>query len=445
MDKDMVRLEGVSKMYKRYMKPHHRLVEWLTTGKVKKHEEFWALKNISLSVKQGECLGIVGHNGAGKSTLLKLLSKSLWPTSGSISTEGNVVSLLELGTGFHPELTGIENIFTSGKLLGFSDEYIKQKLPGIIEFSELSSQFLNQPVKSYSSGMYVRLAFSLFANLEPDVYIVDEALSVGDIFFQQKCFDFLRNLKATGTAIILVTHDMQAVKKYCDRVIILEGGEMTREGSPLEMVNLYYTLNKQKSSVNNFVEDGLTNKVREFVRGSNFRIPPQSKANVNSAVGLRRGDGSVTILGAWLTDMHGKEIRIANTQDKIKVEIYAKANRDVPDLTFGYQFSDRHNTVVFGQNSYMVNHTKFSAEAGQVIKATFEIEMNLFQGLYTLLVAATDCQTEATNLTYDWIEGCTTLEILRPDWRSFHGVAYMNTTFELNALSPGNEDISYES
>ncbi|MDB5054933.1 MAG: hypothetical protein JWM44_2983 [Bacilli bacterium] len=431
MENNVVDIKNVSKKYKIYDKPYHRLFEWLSAGAFKKHKEFWALRDVSLSVKKGECIGIIGHNGAGKSTLLKILSKALWPTSGSIHIEGNMVSLLELGTGFNPELTGVQNIFTSGKLLGFTDDYLSKKLSSILDFSELGD-FIHQPVKSYSSGMYVRLAFSLYANLEPDIYVVDEALSVGDIFFQQKCFDFLQQLKANGAAIILVTHDMQTVNKYCDRVIILSDGEIKNQGNSLEMVNLFYTMDKKQSSAkkseveSHSINDYLVEKID---------IPLESKLNVQQAAGMHRGDHRVEIIGAIICDANGNEIRTANTGDHLTINIYAEVIEEVPDLTMTFQISDRHNTVVFGQNSYMIDKIIRNVSKGDIIKGTFNIEMNLFQGLYTVMVGVTDCQTEVGNLIYDVIEGCMTLEIMKPQWRTFHGVAYMNSSFIIEGCS----------
>ncbi|OAS20528.1 ABC transporter ATP-binding protein [Paenibacillus oryzisoli] len=427
----VVDIKELSKKYKIYAKPHHRLLEWITLGNLKKHTDFWALRDVSFSVSEGECIGIIGHNGAGKSTLLKILSKALYPSHGSMKVKGNMVSLLELGTGFNPELTGLQNIFTSGKLLGFSDEYLNAKLTSILEFSELGD-FIHQPVKSYSSGMYVRLAFSLYASLDPDIYVVDEALSVGDIFFQQKCFDFLQKLKANGAAIILVTHDMQSVKKYCDRVIILNNGKVTNEGSPLEMVNLFYSSNG-KNLAGQQLEGELIEISSNGIVG--IDIPEESKHNIQNAVGIRRGDGKVRIIGAIFCDSDGKEARTANTGDNLTLSIYSEIIENVDDLAFTFQMSDRHNTVVFGQNSYMINKNILSARKGNIIKASFKIEMNLFQGLYTVMVGATDCQTEVSNKIYDTIEGCMTLEIMKPEWRSFHGVAFMKSTFEIEGTN----------
>ncbi len=427
----LIEVNGLNKTYKIYDKPYYRLAEWISGGNMKKHREFRALQDISFSVSRGECIGIVGHNGAGKSTLLKILSHALWPTSGTVDINGNMVSLLELGTGFHPELTGIQNIFNSGKLLGFTEDYLHNKLDAIIDFAELGD-FIHQPVKTYSSGMYVRLAFSLYANLEPDIYVVDEALSVGDIFFQQKCFDFLHRLKESGTGILLVTHDMQTVKKYCDRVLILSEGRIVDQGDPLEMVNLFYTMNRKNGVIND--TNGSSYLVGNDDPGP-IEIPIASRLNIEHAAGIRRGNGQLKILGAIIVDADNNEIRTANTGDSISIHIYAELLDDISDLTYTFQISDRHSTVVFGQNSYMIDKNRLVGKKGQIMKASFDIEMNLFQGLYTVMVGASDCQTEVGNIIYDWVEGCMTLEILRPQWRTFHGVAYMNSTFKIEGGS----------
>ena len=193
----------------------------------------------SFEVRAGECLGIIGVNGAGKSTLLKILSRALYPTTGTFEVRGRVVSLLELGTGFQPDLTGRQNIFQSAQLLGFPDGYVRDRLDDILDFAQIG-EFIDQPVRQYSSGMFVRLAFSLFAHLDPDVYIVDEALSVGDVFFQQQCFRRFRELRARGCTILFVSHDMEAVTHLCDRVILLSGGKLAADGDPVTVVHDYF-------------------------------------------------------------------------------------------------------------------------------------------------------------------------------------------------------------
>ena len=223
MDNVAVRVLNLSKRYKLYSNPWHRAAEWLSLGQVQRHTDFWALKGISFHLKRGECLGIIGPNGAGKTTLLKILSRALYPTSGNFEVKGQTVSLLELGTGFNLQLTGTQNIFNSARLMGFSDDYVKGRLEAIVEFSELGD-FMDRPVQIYSTGMFLRLAFSLFACLEPDVYIIDEALAVGDTSFQKKCMDKINEMRQEGVTILFVSHDLWRVEALCNRAIYLNHG-----------------------------------------------------------------------------------------------------------------------------------------------------------------------------------------------------------------------------
>jgi lipopolysaccharide transport system ATP-binding protein len=241
MTEVVVSVRDLSKRFKLYTNPWHRVFEWLSLGRALRHEEFWALTGVGFDVARGECLGIVGVNGAGKSTLLKILSRALHPTSGHFEVKGRLVSLLELGTGFHPELTGRQNIFQSARLLGFSADYVRERLPAILDFAQVG-EFIDQPVKQYSSGMFVRLAFSLFAHVDPDVYIVDETLAVGDVFFQQRCFERFRELRNRGCTILFVSHDMEAITHLCDRAILLSGGKLVAQGDATTVVHDYFAL-----------------------------------------------------------------------------------------------------------------------------------------------------------------------------------------------------------
>jgi len=233
--------DNLSKKFKIYANPWHRALEWSTLGRKRCHEEFWALKDISFQVKPGECLGIIGPNGAGKSTLLKILTRALHPTEGTFQTMGRVLSLLELGTGFSPELTGRQNVHNSGNLFGLPEQYVADRIGDIERFAELG-EFFDRPIKLYSTGMHVRLAFSMFAFLDPDVLIVDEALSVGDIFFQQKCHARMEELLAGHTAIILVSHDMTAIEKYSTQTMLLHQGCCVFFGQPNDAVERYYRM-----------------------------------------------------------------------------------------------------------------------------------------------------------------------------------------------------------
>ena len=228
----------VTKIYRLYDKPIDRLKESISLTHKKYHKEFFALDKISFSVEKGSTVGIIGTNGSGKSTILKIITGVLNPTTGSVEVDGNISALLELGAGFNMDYTGIENIYMNGTMMGFSREQMEAKLPEILEFADIGD-FVYQPVKTYSSGMFVRLAFALAINVEPEILIVDEALSVGDVFFQAKCYRRMEEIRKTGTTILMVTHDMGSVIKYCDKVILLNKGEFLAEGPAGEMVDLY--------------------------------------------------------------------------------------------------------------------------------------------------------------------------------------------------------------
>ena len=233
-----MRVLNLSKCYKLYSHPWHRAAEWASLGQVQRHTDFWALREISFHLERGECLGIIGPNGAGKTTLLKILTRALYPTTGSFEVKGQTVSLLELGTGFNLQLTGTQNIFNSARLLGFSDEYVKSRLKAIVKFAELG-EFMDRPIQIYSSGMFVRLAFSLFACLEPDVYIVDEALAVGDASFQKKCMDKINEMRQSGVTILFVSHDLWRVEALCNRAIYLNHGLIQSSGSTDVVIKHY--------------------------------------------------------------------------------------------------------------------------------------------------------------------------------------------------------------
>lgn len=233
-----IQVQDVSKIYKLYDKPIDRLKESLSLTHKNYHRDFFALSDISFNVKKGETVGIIGTNGSGKSTILKIITGVLTPTSGQVRVSGVISALLELGAGFNMDYTGIENIYMNGTMMGFSKKQMDEKLPDILEFADIGD-FVYQPVKTYSSGMFVRLAFALSINVEPEILIVDEALSVGDVFFQSKCYRRMEEIRKNGTTILMVTHDMGSVIKYCDRVVLLNKGHYVAEGAPGKMVDLY--------------------------------------------------------------------------------------------------------------------------------------------------------------------------------------------------------------
>src|SRR6266699_1916107 len=234
----VIRAEKVSKCFRIYRKPSDRLKELLTFGKRRFHEPFWAVKDVDLEVERGRCLGIIGENGSGKSTLLRMIAGVNRPTSGTIAVNGRISALLELGAGFNPQFTGRENIFINASILGFTDSQTRERIPAIEKFAEIG-EFVDRPVKTYSSGMFVRLAFAVAIHMDPDILIVDEALSVGDIFFQQRCMRRIHQLKHQGVTIIFVSHGLEAVRSLADRTIWMEHGRVHLEGKTDEVVSKY--------------------------------------------------------------------------------------------------------------------------------------------------------------------------------------------------------------
>ena len=238
---------NLSKKYKLYRKPGHRLLEWLSTGRKTYHEEFWALNDVSFQLQKGSALGIIGPNGAGKSTLLKILTRTTAPTAGDFYLSGRVSSLLELGTGFHPEFTGTQNLRMNAKMLGLTDEEIDTRMQEIVDFAELGT-FIDQPVRTYSSGMYVRLGFAVASSVSPDVLIVDEALSVGDAYFQRKSIDRIKYFRDIGVTILFVSHDLPIVKRFCDQALWLHEGKVQNLGSAHKVIKSYEMWERKRNS-----------------------------------------------------------------------------------------------------------------------------------------------------------------------------------------------------
>ena len=240
-NKKAIQVQHLTKMYKLYDKPSDRLKESLGLSRKKKYREHYALRDVNFDINEGECVGIIGTNGSGKSTILKIITGVLSPTEGEVKVNGRISALLELGAGFNMEYTGLENIYLNGTMIGFTKEEIDARLDDILSFADIGD-FIHQPVKMYSSGMFVRLAFAVAINIDPEILIVDEALSVGDVFFQAKCYHKFEEFKNQGKTILIVSHDLSSISKYCDKVVLLNKGQMLDEGNPKEMVDMYKQL-----------------------------------------------------------------------------------------------------------------------------------------------------------------------------------------------------------
>lgn len=338
MDKDKniaIRVDNVSKIYRLYNKPSDRLKEALGFTKEKKYREHKALDQVSFDVHRGETVGIIGTNGSGKSTVLKIITGVLRPTMGNVTVNGRISALLELGAGFNMEYTGVENVYLNGTMLGFTEEEINKRLPEILRFADIGD-FVNQPVKTYSSGMFVRLAFAVAINIDPEILIVDEALSVGDVFFQAKCYHKFEEFKKQGKTILFVSHDLSSISKYCDRVVLLNQGVKVDEGSPKAMVDLY----------KRFLVHQEGEPEKHIAREGEWR----SKIQVNPNL-LEYGEKLAEIVDFAVVDKDGK---LTNTIEKgttctfkMKIEFH----KDLQEPIVAFTIKDMKGTEITGTNT----------------------------------------------------------------------------------------------
>ena len=401
----VVSIRDLSKRFKLYRNPWGRVIEWLTWGSTVRHETFWALRGINLEVRRGECVGIIGLNGAGKTTLLKILSRALYPTAGQFEVKGRLVSLLELGTGFHPELTGRQNIFQSARLLGFPDAYVRKRLPEILGFAEIG-EFIDQPVKQYSSGMFVRLAFSLFAHLEPEVYIVDEALSVGDIFFRQKCFERFRELRRQGCTILLVSHDMQAITDLCDGAILLDGGKLASEGEPASVVHDYFALMGQsRASTPALRPAGSATAGAGHAADLTADVRRQLEAPL-PAKHTEEASHASEIIGFAASDLSGGSAWTVRSGETLRFWILVEARERIDDPYVGIHLYDRRGILVFAMDTVARDVRLPSLMPGERILCAVSVALALQPAEYTLLpqVGALTGDTLEQSVLHDQLE-----------------------------------------
>ena len=383
MDKTIIQVEKLTKVYRLYQKPTDRAKEALSPFKKKYHSDFFALKEVSFHVNEGETFGIIGRNGSGKSTLLKILTGVLTQTTGQALVQGKVAALLELGTGFNPEMTGIENVYLNGTMLGFTHEQIDKKLESIISFADIG-EFVNQPVKTYSSGMFVRLAFALAININPDVLIIDEALSVGDIFFQLKCYRKFEEFKAAGKTILFVTHDMNSILKYCDRAMVLDEGIKLAEGRPKEMIDLY------KKVVANLYNDAPGNPAPQ-IQGT--MVVPESRWKdtvVQNPNVLEYGDKRMEIFDFGMFDEFGNISQSILKDHPCSIRMRVRILSDVAESIFAMTIKDIKGNELAGTNSRLEMADQISVKAGEVYEIRFDQTMILQGGQYFVSFGCTE-------------------------------------------------------
>ena len=385
---DIISVQNLSKIYRLYTKPIDRLKESVFPFKKNLHTDFYALKNISFNVKKGETVGIIGVNGSGKSTILKIITGVLSPTSGQISIQGRISALLELGAGFNPDYTGIENVYLNGTMMGYSREEMDKKLDEILRFADIGD-FVYQPVKTYSSGMFVRLAFAIAINVEPEILIVDEALSVGDVFFQAKCYKKINEIKETGTTILLVTHDMGSIMKYCDKVVLLNKGEMVKQGDPKEIVDIY-----KKILANQYNPEEEAAKEELSDTGSLAAAPSQisgkwmEKLQINNQK-VEYGNGKAEIIDFGIFDHNQNVTNLIIKGEECTIRFKIRFNETVHEPILAFTIKDRRGQELTGTNT-MIEDSGFNVgEAGKTYEVAFQQKIMLQGGEYLLSLGCT--------------------------------------------------------
>ena len=391
---------GLGKAYKQYPNRWSRLAEWTIPFGPPRHALKTVLRDINFTVNAGEAVGIIGINGAGKSTLLKMITGTTQPTTGTVQATGRVAALLELGMGFHPDFTGRQNVFMAGQLLGYSSDEIVRVLPEIEAFAEIGD-YMDQPVRVYSSGMQVRLAFGVATAHRPDVLIVDEALSVGDAYFQNKSFDRIRDFRRQGTTLLIVSHDRQAIQSICDRAILLHAGGIAMQGAP-EAVMDYYNAMLARSA------------------GERVMQRPAEGGRVQTI----SGNSEAVIESVALLDEAGRPVSAVNVGQRVRLRVVARATTDIPRFVAGYMIKDRLGQPVFGTNTALLKRTIEGLKQGESVVLDFDFAANLGEGGYAVSVALHESDTHFSR-NFEWRDLSLTFDVVNVDKPGFIGVAWL--------------------
>ncbi|MDT7521966.1 ABC transporter ATP-binding protein [Rhodoferax sp. TBRC 17198] len=402
-------VSNLGKAYKQYPSRSARLREWLTPGNRQYHHTKWVLQDINFTVNPGEAVGIIGINGAGKSTLLKLITGTTQPTTGSVHMQGRVAAMLELGMGFHPDFTGRQNAFMAGQLLGMSGNDIARLMPEIEAFADIGS-YIDQPVRVYSSGMQMRLAFSVATAVRPDILIVDEALSVGDAYFQHKSFDRIRAFRKLGTTLLIVSHDKGAIQSICDRAILLNAGRLAMEGEP-EAVMDYY---------NAMLADHQNQEVKQVLRE-------------DGKVQTISGTGEATVTSITLLDAQDRPVEVVEVGQAVCLRINVKVHASIDKLVLGYGIKDRLGQVMYGTNTHLKELPLLNSAAGDQFQFDIAFGANLGVGTYSVQTALVSDDTHVSN-NYEWRDLALVFNVININKTHFSGCAWMDPTIHISAL-----------
>jgi lipopolysaccharide transport system ATP-binding protein len=398
-------VRNIGKSYREWGGEWRRMLSWFVSG-VRPRQEHWVLKDVSFRVGPGEVVGLVGQNGAGKSTLLKLIVGTTQPTEGTVRVAGRVGAILELGMGFNPESTGRQNAAHAAGLMGLSQAQIEAAMPEIEAFAELGEYF-DTTLRTYSSGMQMRLAFSVSTAIKPDLLIIDEALSVGDAYFQHKSFDRIRQFKAQGVSILFVTHGMSDVRTLCDRVILLDKGRMLREGLPDEILDYYNALITERE---------------------NAKLTVDQRRQKDGWLVTRSGTGQATIENLRLCDASGAEIAVCAVGQQVVVRAVASLSQAVPRLVTGLMIRDRSGHVIWGSNTSHTQQILHDVPQGAKIHVDIPFTCTLGPGSYSVTVALTSSESHVAE-TFDWIDNFLVFEVVNLDRPYFVGSQWLDARF----------------
>ncbi|WP_292938390.1 ABC transporter ATP-binding protein [Noviherbaspirillum sp.] len=401
-----IHVSNLGKAYKQYPNHWSRLAEWMLPGAKPRHQLKWVLKDINFHVEPGEAVGIIGINGAGKSTLLKLITGTAQPTTGGVAISGRVAALLELGMGFHPDFTGRQNAYMSGQLIGLSTGEITELMPQIEAFAEIG-EYLDQPVRVYSSGMQMRLAFSVATAKRPDILIVDEALSVGDAYFQHKSFDRIRQLRDSGTTLLIVSHDKTAIQSVCDRAILLDAGRLAKEGEPEAIMDFYNAMLAER--------ENQTVRQEEIAHG---KIQTVS------------GSGEATVTDIALFNEQGERVEAVDVGSAITLRIKVKAQASIPRLVLGYMIKDRLGQPMYGTNTALKEMPMENVQPGEELVYSFAFPMNLGPGSYSIATNLSSSETHLVN-NYEWRDLALVFTVMNLSREEFAGCAWLDPAIDI--------------
>lgn len=407
-----IQVKDISKTYSLYARPQDRFKEAVGLRHKSYHDDFYALHNITFEVKKGETVGIIGINGSGKSTLLKMITGVLNPSSGSITVHGRVSALLELGAGFNQEYTGLENIYLNGRMMGYNRKEMQEKVNTIIEFAEIGD-FINQPVKTYSSGMFARLAFAVSINVEPDILIVDEALSVGDLFFQNKCFKKFEELRSKGVTILFVSHDISSVRQMCSRVLWIEKGRQMIFSQSDIVCDTY--MDKKRLEMNKQMDSGETNEflyLPKNIAGPKIVFPALTYKN--SAIKTDK----LEIISVYLQGIDHKITNRMEVDNEYSFHVAARLNEDMDRLIFGVVAENEKGIPLYDLNNYINEGKVIRGAKNEVIEAVFSFKLpRIMKGTY-IISAAVAQGTQEKHAMLTWLHGVLSVEVINRGYNS---------------------------